>query len=295
MRIFVTGATGFLGTVIVQQLIASGYQVLGLTRSERGADLLKSLGAEAHFGNLDDLPGLRRGAQAADGVIHTAFNHDFSTFAANCEADGKVITALGDALGGSDRPLIITSFVAMGASEPGKPATEDGYNIQTPNPRKATEIAGVAQLEKGVNVSFVRLPQVHNTVKQGLISPLIELAREKGVAAWIGEGKNRWSAVPLEDAARLYVLALELKMPGARYHAVAEEGITTREIAEVIGQGLGIPAQSITQQEAEAHFGWLNTFAGHDMSASSELTRQRTGWQPVGPTLLDDLRNMHYR
>lgn len=295
MRIFVTGATGFLGSAIVQQLLAAGHQVLGLTRSERGAAALESRGAKAHFGDLDDLASLQHGADLADAVIHTAFNHDFSTFVANCEADGKVIGAMGEALAGSSRPMVITSFVAMGATEPGKPATEAGYNVLTPNPRKATEIAGVSLLERGVNVSFVRLPQVHDTVRQGLITPLIELAREKSVAAYIGEGKNRWSAVHVSDAVRLYVLAVERGIAGARYNAVAEEGITTKDIAEVIGQGLGVPVRSIGADKASDHFGWLGNFAAHDMSASSLVTQQTTGWRPVGPGLIEDLRQMKYR
>ncbi|AIR03446.1 NAD-dependent dehydratase [Cedecea neteri] len=295
MRIFVTGATGFLGSAIVQQLLAAGHQVLGLTRSERGATALESWGAKAHFGDLDDFASLQHGADLADAVIHTAFNHDFSTFVANCEADGKVIGAMGKALAGSSRPMVITSFVAMGTTEPGKPATEAGYNVLTPNPRKATEIAGVSLLERGVNASFVRLPQVHDTVRQGLITPLIELAREKGVAAYIGEGKNRWSAVHVSDAVRLYVLAVERGIAGARYNAVAEEGITTKDIADVIGQGLGVPVRSIDADKASDHFGWLGNFAAHDMSASSLETQQKTGWRPVGPGLIEDLRHMQYR
>lgn len=295
MRIFVTGATGFLGSAIVQQLLAAGHQVLGLTRSQRGAEVLSAWGAKAHYGDLDDLASLQHGADLADAVIHTAFNHDFSNFVANCEADGKVIAAMGDALVGSARPMVITSFVAMGATEPGKPATEAGYNLLTPNPRKATEIAGVSVLERGVNASFVRLPQVHDTFRQGLITPLIELARDKGVAAYIGEGENRWSAVHLSDAARLYVQAVERGVAGERYNAVAEEGIATKTIAETIGQGLGVPVRSIAADKASDHFGWLGSFAAHDMSASSTATQQKTGWRPTGQGLIEDLQKMKYR
>ncbi|WP_336709603.1 MULTISPECIES: SDR family oxidoreductase [unclassified Cedecea] len=295
MRIFVTGATGFLGSAIVQRLLAAGHQVLGLTRSQRGAEALSAWGAKAHYGDLDDLASLQHGADLADAVIHTAFNHDFSNFVANCEADGKVITAMGDALVGSVRPMVITSFVAMGATEPGQPATEAGYNLQTPNPRKATEIAGASLLERGVNASFVRLPQVHDTFRQGLITPLIELARDKGVAAYVDEGKNRWSAVHLSDAARLYVQAVERGVAGERYNAVAEEGIATKTIAETIGQGLGVPVRSIAADKANDHFGWLGNFAAHDMSASSAITQQKTGWRPSGPGLIEDLQKMKYR
>ncbi len=295
MRIFVTGATGFLGSAIVQRLLAAGHQVLGLTRSQRGAEALSAWGAKAHYGDLDDLASLQHGADLADAVIHTAFNHDFSNFVANCEADGKVITAMGDALVGSVRPMVITSFVAMGATEPGQPATEAGCNLQTPNPRKATEIAGASLLERGVNASFVRLPQVHDTFRQGLITPLIELARDKGVAAYVDEGKNRWSAVHLSDAARLYVQAVERGVAGERYNAVAEEGIATKTIAETIGQGLGVPVRSIAADKANDHFGWLGNFAAHDMSASSAITQQKTGWRPSGPGLIEDLQKMKYR
>lgn len=295
MRIFVTGATGFLGSAIVQQLLAAGHQVLGLTRSQRGAEALSAWGAKAHYGDLDDLASLQHGADLADAVIHTAFNHDFSNFVANCEADGKVIAAMGNALVGSARPMVITSFVAMGATEPGKPATEEGYNLLTSNPRKATEIAGVSLLERGVNASFVRLPQVHDTFRQGLITPLIELARDKGVAAYVDEGKNRWSAVHLSDAARLYVQAVERGVAGERYNAVAEEGIATKTIAETIGRGLGVPVRSIAPDKASDHFGWLGSFAAHDMSASSAATQQKTGWRPTGPGLIEDLQKMKYR
>ncbi len=295
MRIFVTGATGFLGSAIVQQLLAAGHQVLGLTRSQRGAEVLSAWGAKAHYGDLDDLASLQHGGDLADAVIHTAFNHDFSNFVANCEADGKVIAAMGNALVGSARPMVITSFVAMGATEPGKPATEEGYNLLTSNPRKATEIAGVSLLERGVNASFVRLPQVHDTFRQGLITPLIELARDKGVAAYVDEGKNRWSAVHLSDAARLYVQAVERGVAGERYNAVAEEGIATKTIAETIGRGLGVPVRSIAADKASDHFGWLGSFAAHDMSASSAATQQKTGWRPTGPGLIEDLQKMKYR
>jgi len=295
MRVFVTGATGFLGSAIVSQLINAGHQVLGLTRSEAGAQSLLSMGAQAHIGDIENLDSLQHGASLADAVIHTAFNHDFSTFAANCDTDRQAIEAMGSAMYGSDRPLIITSIAGLGAMAKGQLASEDYFNADSPNPRKASELASLALAQRGVNVSVVRLPQVHNTSKQGLISPLIELAREKGVSAYIGDGKNRWAAVHISDAARLYVLALEKHLAGSRYHAVAEQGISLRSIAEVIGRGLNIPVKSVTADEGAAHFGWLNAFIGNDMSASSALTQRRLSWQPTGPDLLSDLEQMRYR
>ena len=194
MRVFVTGATGFIGSAIVPELINAGHQVLGLTRSDAGAKSLIAAGAEVHRGDLEDLESLRSGAAKSDGVIHCAFNHDFSNFLANCDQDRRVIEAIGDVLVGSDRPLLITSGTGMGSVAPGQPATEDNFNPNHPNPRKASELAGVSVAERGVNVSVVRLPQVHDTVKQGLISYTIQVAREKGVSAYVGDGLNRWSA-----------------------------------------------------------------------------------------------------
>lgn len=294
MRVFVTGATGFLGSAIVSQLINAGHQVLGLTRSEASARSLLKIGAQAHIGDIDDLDSLRRGVSLADAVIHTAFNHDFSTFAANCEADRQAIEAMGSALYGSDRPLIITSIAGLGAMIKGQLASEEYFNADSPNPRKASELASISLAQRGINVSVVRLPQVHDRVKQGLISPLIELAREKGVSAYIGEGENRWAAVHISDAARLYVLVLEKHLAGSRYHAVAEQGISLRNIAEVIGRGLNIPVKSLDAHEGATHFGWINTFISHDMSASGALTQQRLSWRPSGPDLLTDLEQMHY-
>ena len=294
MRVFVTGATGFIGSALVPELIAAGHQVLGLTRSEAGAEALAAAGAEVHRGNLEDLDSLRRGAADSDGVIHCAFNHDFSNFVANCELDRRVIEALGSVLVGSDRPLLITSGTGFGAGAPGQPATEANLDLSHPNPRKASEEAGAAVAERGVNVSVVRLPQVHNPVKQGLITPLIQITREKGVSAYVGDGQNRWPAAHLSDVARLYRLALEAQEAGSRYHAVAEEGITARDIAEVIGRGLKIPVVSLLPEEAPAHFGWLGLFVGLDMPASSAWTQERLGWHPTGPGLIADLERMDY-
>ncbi|MDE2280558.1 MAG: SDR family oxidoreductase [Xanthomonadaceae bacterium] len=294
MRVFVTGATGFIGSAIVAELLRNGHQVLGLTRSDAGAQALADTGAEAHRGNLEDLDSLRRGAARSDGVIHCAFDHDFSNFAANCEKDSRAITALGAALAGSDRPLLVTSGVGMGIPGPGLPAAEDVFNPEHPNPRKASELAASAVAAEGVNVSVVRLPQVHDTTRHGLIAYAIAAAREKGVSAFVGDGSNRFSAAHVLDVARLYRLAIEKAEPGARYHAVAEEGVAFREIAAVIGRGLDVPLASLSPEDAAVHFGWLGMFAGLDLAASSAQTRAKLDWTPVGPGLLDDLER-HFR
>ena len=294
MRVFVTGATGFIGSAIVPELINAGHQVLGMARSDAGAKSLLAAGAQVHRGDLEDLESLRSGAAISDGIIHTAFNHDFSNFLANCEQDRKVIEAMGDVLAGSERPLLITSGTGMGNAVPGQPATEDHFDRNHQNPRKASEVAGASVAERGVNVSVVRLPQVHDTVKQGLITYAVRLAREKGVSAYIGEGLNRWPAAHVLDVAHLYRLALEKHEAGSRYNAVAEEGVSMREIAEVIGRGLKLPVVSLSPEEAPAHFGWLAMFAGFDMPASSAQTRERLGWHPAGPGLIADLEQMRY-
>jgi nucleoside-diphosphate-sugar epimerase len=294
MRVFLTGATGFIGSAIVPELLKAGHQVLGLTRSDAGAQALAAAGAQAHRGSLEDPDSLRAGAAQADGVIHCAFDHDFSNFAANCQKDSRAIEALGSALAGSDRPLVITSGTGMGAPGDGRPATEDVFNLDHPNPRSASEIAGAAALAAGVNVSVVRLPQVHDPVRQGLVTYMVAIAREKGVSAYVGDGLNRWPAAPVLDVARLYRLALERAQAGARYHAVAEEGVTAREIAEVVGAGLKVPAVSLAPEEAAGHFGWMAMFASLDMPASSAWTRETLGWSPTGPTLIADLQAMDY-
>jgi len=294
MRVFLTGATGFIGSHILPLLLAAGHEVIGLTRSDAGARDLASAGASAHIGTLDDPSGLAKGAETADAVIHTAFDHDFSNFVANCEKDRRVIATLGSVLKGSDRPLLITSGVGIGDPRNGEPAREDVFDTHHFNPRIASELSGQAQLEAGVNLGVVRLPQVHDTVKQGLISPYIQMAREKGVVAYIDQGVNRWAACHVNDVARLYVLALDRAVPGARYHAVAEEGVAARDIAEVVAKGLGMPTVSIPKDQAEAHFGWFAMFAAADIVASSTQTRQNLDWAPNGPSLLDDLRDMDY-
>ncbi|MDB5818277.1 MAG: 3-beta hydroxysteroid dehydrogenase/isomerase family protein [Rhizobacter sp.] len=292
MRIFLTGSTGFIGSRVVPELINAGHQVLGLVRSDAGAERLAAAGGAVHRGDIEDLDSLRRGAAACDGVIHTAFDHDFSNFVANCEKDRRVIEALGAVLEGSDRPLVITSGTAMGATLPGVLATEDHFDVHAPNPRIASELAGQALLQRGVNVSVMRLSQIHDTVKQGLLTEVIALTRRKGVSAYVGEGMNRWSAAHLSDTATLYRLAFEKAEAGARYNATAEEGIEARVIAEAIGRTLGVPAVSLTPDQAADHFGWLAMFADADMSASSALTRERLGWMPVGPGLIEDLERL---
>jgi nucleoside-diphosphate-sugar epimerase len=292
MRVFVTGATGFIGTPLVQDLISAGHSVLGLARSEAAAQSLITAGAEAHRGSLEDPESLRDGAAKADGVIHLGFIHDFSKFAENCATDQRAIEAMGAALTGSVRPILVTSGTAIGSRGPGQTATEDHFDLHNPNPRSASEVAANGLLAQGVNVSVVRLPQVHDTLKQGLVSYLIRVAREKGLSPYLGDGQNRWPAAPVVDVARLFKLALEKHEAGARYHAVAEEGIPMRDIAEAIGRGLKVPVRSISAEEAASHFGWLSPLAGADMPASSAITRKKLDWQPSGPGLIADLDRM---
>ena len=288
MRVFVTGATGFIGSAVVQELIEAGHQVLGLTRSDAGAAALAKAGAEVHRGDLDDLESLRSGAAAADGVIQLAFRHDWSNFAVSCEMDKRAIETIGSALEGSGRPLLVTGGLATLAQ--GRPATEEDPPVPvSPAYPRASEAAAEALVAQGVNAGVVRLPQVHNQVKAGLVTYAVAVAREKGVSAYVGEGVTRWAAVHVLDAARLYRLALEKATPGARYHAVAEEGVSFRDIAEAIGRGLKVPVVSLSPEEAAAHFGFLARFTGMDLAGSSALTQQRLGWRPTGPALLTDL------
>jgi len=293
MRIFVTGATGFIGSALVPELIQAGHSVLGLTRSEAGASALKAAGAEVQHGNLEDLDSLRAGAAHSDGVIHLAFNHDFSRFEKNCEDDRKAITAIGEVLLGSKRPFIMTSGTALATSVDGKPATEDGPTSSW-NPRAASEATMRELLAKGLTTIIVRLPQVHDTRKQGLVTYAVAIAREKGKSAYIGDGNNRWPAAHVSAVARLYRLAFEKAEPGAVYHAVDEEGVSMKAIAEALGRGLNVPVVSITPEEAQEHFGWLGLFAAHDIPASSQLTRQKLNWTPSGPGLIADLDGMNY-
>jgi nucleoside-diphosphate-sugar epimerase len=292
MRVFVTGATGFIGSAIVEELIDAGHQVLGLARSDAGAKSLIAVGADVHRGSLEDLGSLRSGAAAADGVIHTAFIHDFSNYGPAAEADRRAIETLGEALVGFDRPLIITSGSLL-AQRRGPLATEE--DAHNPNfPRKSEEVA-FALSARGVHASVLRLPpSVHGNGDHGFVPRLIGIAREKGVSAYIGDGLNRWPAVHRLDAAHLYRLILEKGTNGTTYHGVADEGVPTREIAEAIGLGLNLPVVSKSREEAADHFGWIALFFGIDGPASSALTQQQLGWRPVQRGLITDLNAKHY-
>ncbi|MFP5236973.1 MAG: SDR family oxidoreductase [Acidobacteriota bacterium] len=289
MRVFVTGATGFIGSRIVPELVSAGHQVLGLSRSEVGDQALSATGAQVQRGDLEDLESLSRGAAASDAVLHVAFRHDWTRFAESCELDKRAIEAIGAVLQGSSRPFIVTSGVGVAQ---GRPATEDDPPLSSPSLPRVSEATAVALMERGVHASVMRLPQVHDTEKQGLITPLIAIARAKGVSAYIGDGRNRWPAAHVTDVARLYRLALEKFTAGARYHAVAEEGVPLKDIATAIGQGLNVPVISIPPEQAQEHFGFLGFFAARDAHVSSAQTRAKLGWNPTGPDLLTDLGNM---
>ena len=292
MRVFVTGATGFIGSRIVPELIGGGHQVLGLARSEAGVKFLAAAGADIQRGDLEDLESMRTGAAASDAVLHVAFRHDWTRFAENCELDKRAIEAIGAVLQGSSRPFIVTSGVGVAQA---RAATEDDPPIppSATYPR-ASEATAVALLEQGVHASVMRLPQVHDTIKQGLVTFLIAIARKKGASAYIGDGQNRWPAAPVADVAHLYRLALEKGSAGVRYHAVAEEGVALKDIATAIGRGLRVPVISISRERAQEHFGFLGFFAGRDAYTSSAQTRTELGWKPTGPSLLTDLGNMRY-
>ena len=293
MRIFVTGATGFIGTELVKELIAEGHQVRGLTRTEAGATQLEAMGAEVHYGNLKDLESLRSGATGMDVVVNLAFNHDdMSKFAESGQDERAAIEALGSVLAPS-KLLVVTSGTGLAEGGPGHVRVETDPPVTT-LPRNP-EAAARSVAERGVRVAIVRLPQVHDTRKQGLVPYLTEAARQKGISAYVGDGANRWAAAPLQDVAHLYRLVVEQAGLGVTvYHAVQEEGVTLREIAETIGKGLKVPTVSLNQSKAAEHFGWLAHFAGLDMPASSDWTRRTLKWQPEGPGLIEDLTNMKY-
>lgn len=294
MRVFVTGATGFIGSHIIPELLGRGHEVLGLTRSDAGARQLEALGVDVHRGDLDAPETLAAGAAAADAVIHCAFDHNFTRFLENTKKDERNIAAMGEALAGTLKPILITSGVGIGTPLSGGLATEDVLNPCHANPRIATELAGAALIARRIDVRTVRLPQVHDTTKAGLITPLIAEARRAGAVAYLGDGQAGWSAAHVSDVAKLYVLALEKGEPGARYHASAEEGVAARAIAEAIGKGTGLPVRSVAADEIEYYFGWMTPFAGLDMTASNTWTRKRLGWEPTGPDLLTDLAAIDY-
>lgn len=294
MRVFVTGATGFIGTELVKELIEAGHEVRGLTRSEAGVEQLKTVGAEVHRGNLQDLESLRSGAKGMDVVVNLAFSHDFSTFAQNAADEIKAIEALGSAME-PGKLLVVTSGVGLTSGAPGHVRTESDPPADSPTVPRRPEQAARAVAEKGVHVAIVRLPQVHDTRKQGLVTFLTQIAREKSVSVYVGDGTNRWAAAPLKDVAHLYRLAVEKTGPGVTvYNAVQEEGVSSREIAETLGKGLKVPVVSIAQEKAGEHFGWFAHFTALDMPASSEWTRKTLGWEPTGPGLIEDLTNMKY-
>jgi nucleoside-diphosphate-sugar epimerase len=293
MRVFVTGATGWVGAAVTRDLLDAGHQVLGLARSDAGAQALADLGAEVLRGDLQDLDSLRRGAEQTDGVIHTAFIHDFSKFAENCAIDRVAIETLGEVLAGSSRPLVVSS--GTGLLAPGQVATEAADPPATSPVPRVSEQTALAFVPKGVRAMAVRLPPtVHGEGDHGFVPILIDIARQKGVAAYVGEGGNHWPAVHRFDAAPVYRLALEKGVAGARYHATAEQGVPFRDIAEVIGRRLGLPVVSKTPEEAADHFGWFSHFAMIDNRASSEKTRETLGWRPTGLGLIADLDQPYY-
>jgi len=295
MRVFVTGASGFVGSAIVQDLKAAGHHVIGLARSDSSAAALAAAGVEVHRGDIEDLDSLRAGAARADGVVHAAFNHDFSRFQASCAHDARVIEALGAPLVGTTRPLVVTSGIGVLAQ--GGLLTESDLPPSGPtaHPRTATEHAAMEVASRGVHVSIVRLPpSTHGEGDHGFVPMLIGIAREKGVAAYPGDGSNLWPAVHRFDAARLYRLALEKAAANARYHAVAEEGVPFRAIAEAIGKGLGLPVESRTGEAAAAHFGWFSHFAAMNVPATSAWTQKELVWTPSGAGLIADISAAGY-
>jgi nucleoside-diphosphate-sugar epimerase len=291
MRVFVTGASGFIGSAVVSELIDAGHQVLGLARSALSADAVEAAGAHVHRGDLEDLESLRAGAASADGVIHLAFNHDFTDYAGAAETDRRAIDTLGAVLAGSDRPFVVTSGLAGFAL--GRTMTED--DAADPDSPRASEHAALAFASRGVRVAVLRLPpSVHGEGDHGFVPRLIDIAREKGVSAYPGDGSNRWPAVHRFDAARLFRLALESAPAGARLHAIGDEGLPVRDIAGTIGRHLSLPVTAIAPETAADHFGWLGVFFSLDVPASSALTRERLGWRPTQTGLLDDLEEGHY-
>ena len=291
MRVFVTGATGFIGSAVIPELIAAGHSVLGLTRTDDGAAALQRIGAKAHFGSLEDLDSLKRGAAEADGVIHLAFNHDFSKIEANSLADRQGIEAMADVLKDSGRPLLGTAGVLVDNPVPGQPFGEDDPKPDMRFPRVSEE-ATLATLEKGVKGIVMRLSQIHDRNRQGIVSWMIQMALQKKAVAYVGDGANRWAAAHRSDTARLYRLVLEKAAAGSKWHAVGEQGVRSRDIAEAIGRRLKLPVVSIDPQDAASYFGFLSHFMMLDSPSSNAKTCERMGWQPTGPSLIDDLDHL---
>jgi nucleoside-diphosphate-sugar epimerase len=291
MRIFMTGATGFVGAEVAHELINSGHKVLGLARSKEAAAALAAIGADAHSGSLENLDSLRSGADASDAVIHLGFNTDYSKFRENCEIEQHAIEAIGSAIIGSGKPLIVTNGMA-GLAHSGQLLTEHDDVPESFRFPRVSEQTALRLASQGVLASVMRLPQVHNTVKQGLITRLIEVARSKGLSAYVNEGLNRWPAAHVSDVARLFRLVAEASEAGEKYHAVAEEGVEMRVIAGVIGRILNVPMKSLTAGEAQDHFGPLIMFVSEDMPASAVATRRKMRWHPTGPTLITDLEQV---
>jgi nucleoside-diphosphate-sugar epimerase len=293
MRVFVTGASGFIGSALVPELISAGHRVLGLARSEASASAVAAAGAEVLRGDLNDERSLRAGAAASDGVVHLGFIHDFDNYAASVETDRRAIETMGAVLARSGRPFVFAAGVA--GLWPGHVVTEDIPFDAKAHPRVANAVVALALAERGVRVSAVRLaPTVHGAGDHGFVKRLVDIAREKGVSGSIGEGLNRWPAVHRLDAARLFRLALEKAPAGSVFHGVADAGVPARTIAEIIGRKLGLPVASIAPEAAAAHFGWLGRFFAMDQPASSALTRERLGWTPAHPGLVEDLEAGHY-
>jgi nucleoside-diphosphate-sugar epimerase len=293
MRVFVTGAAGFIGTATTKELIANGHQVIGLARSDANAEAIKKMGAQVHRGSLEDTESLKSGAAKADGVIHLAFIHDFAKFAENGQIDKRAIEAMGSVLEGTNKPLVVTS--GTGFLAPGRLATEDDVARAGEGVPRVSEHAAFEFASRGVRAMAIRLPQVHGGEgKAGFVGYLYDVAREKRVAAYVGDGHERWPAAHRLDVARLYRLALEKGRAGVAYHAVADEGVTTRTMAEVFAKHLNVPVRSITPEEVPAHFGWIGMFASLDMPASSAKTQAELGWKPKEIGLIADISQPGY-